>query len=252
MRKIRIYGAIALCLLSFTLQAKQIRVLTEHLPPYQIDEGNHVGGFATELVRQVFQDAGIGYQIEFQSWSRAYQLALRDKDTCIYSISKSAERTPLFQWIGELSFNTTAIYALKSRIDIRLATLADAKKYVTAVTRDDVTHHYLLKHGFVENQQLYILDNVASMLNVLAGRQQNIDLVIINDTILRYRAQESGLEHSDFKKLLELHDLPLDFHLACSLKTAAPVVAKLRASLQQMKNDGRFATITHGWSERLR
>ncbi len=252
MRKIRIYSAIVCSLLSTSLQAVQIRVLTEHLPPYQIDEGNKAGGFATELVRQIFQGAGIGYQIEFQSWSRAYQLAQRDDNTCIYSISKSAERVPLFQWIGELSYNTTAIYALKSRDDIKLTSLADAKKYVTAVTRDDVTHHYLLKHGFAEGQQLYMLENVATMLNVLAGRKENIDLVIINDTILKYRAQESGLRHSDFKKLLELHDLPLDFHLACSPKTAAPVVAKLRASLLQMKNDGRFAAITAGWSERLR
>lgn len=250
--KLRICSQVALCLTLASASAAEIRVLTEHLPPYQIDNQGTATGFATDLVRQTFQGAGIALRIEFQSWSRAYQLALRDPDTCIYSISKSKERLPLFQWIGELSYNTTAIYGLASRSDIRLQSLEQAKQYVIAVTRDDVTHHYLLKHGFEEGKNLYLLENVASMLNVLAGRRQGIDLVIINETILKYRAQESGLALADFRKLLVLPDLPLDFHLACSLKTSADTVERLRQSLQVMKSDGRFDKIVAGWSEKLR
>jgi polar amino acid transport system substrate-binding protein len=229
----------------------EVRVFTEHLPPFQIDTAGAATGFATDVVRQTFQDAGISYQIEFQSWSRAYQLALRDPNTCIYSISKSKERQALFQWIGELSYNTTAIYGLASRKDIKLHSLEQAKNYVIAVTRDDVTHHYLLQHGFEEGKNLYVLENVSSMLNVLANRRQGIDLVIINDTILKYRAVESGLAPAEFHKQLVLPDLPLDFHLACSLKTPEAVVAPLRRSLQAIKADGRFDKIVSGWSERL-
>lgn len=243
-----------LTLLSLFLPAAmaQVRVVTEHLPPYQIDNHGEASGFATELVRQTFADADIPYQIEFQSWSRAYQLALRDPETCIYSISKSKDRQPLFHWIGELSLNSTSIYGLTARTDIQLQSLAQAKKYVIAVTRDDVTHHYLLANGFVEGQNLYVLENVANMLNVLLERRQGIDLVIVNDTILKYRAQESGVALTDFKKLLPLTDLPLDFHLACSLKTSGATVAKLRHSLAKIKADGRFNQIVQGWSEQLR
>lgn len=251
MQKIRICSSILILGSLLPVKAAEIRVVTEHLPPYQIDRPGAAAGFATDLVRQTFQGAGITYQIEFQSWSRAYQLALRDPDICIYSISKSKERLPLFQWIGELSYNTTAIYGLASRSDIRLQSLEQAKQYVIAVTRDDVTHHYLLKHGFEEGKNLYLLENVASMLNVLAGRRQGIDLVIINETILKYRAQESGLALADFRKLLVLPDLPLDFHLACSLKTSADTVKRLRQSLQVMKSDGRFDKIVAGWSEQF-
>jgi len=250
-RKLRICSSVTLLVALTPALAAEIRVLTEHLPPYQIDTPGKAAGFATDLVRQTFHDAGITYQIEFQSWSRAYQLALRDANTCIYSISKSKERLPLFQWIGELSYNTTAIYGLASRQDIVLQSLEQAKRYVVAVTRDDVTHHYLLKHGFEEGKNLYVLENVASMLNVLAGRRQGIDLVIINETILKYRAIESGLAPADFRKLLILPDLPLDFHLACSLKTPTATVERLRHSLQVIKSDGRFDKIVAGWSERL-
>lgn len=233
-----------------TTDAKPIMVLTEHLPPYQIDTRSGVSGFATDVVRRTFENAGIPYQIEVQDWSRAYQRTLRKADTCIYSISKSTERTPLFQWVGALAHTATSMYSLKNRPDIQLKTLEDAKKLVTAVTRDDITHHYLLKHGFKEGEQLYMLESVATMLHVLQGRK-DIDLVLINDTILKYRAMESGVPLETLQKQLEVSDLPLDFHLACSLTTPVEVVARLTASLQQLKDSGEFAQIIAGWSDKL-
>jgi len=241
-----------LMLLPVCCHAESIAVVTEHLPPYQIDGQGKASGFATELVRLTFAEAAIDYQISFQSWSRAYQLALRDANTCIYSMSRSPEREKLFQWIGELSYNSTAIYTMASRTDVQVNSLEDARRYVVAVTRDDVTHHYLLRHGFVEGKNLYVLDGIANMLPVLSGRRDDIDLVIVNDTILRFRAQEAGLPPSQFRRLLVLPDLPLDFHLACSLKTPTATVAQLRAGLARLKADGRFYQIAGQWSEQLK
>jgi polar amino acid transport system substrate-binding protein len=235
---------------SFTIEAKPIMVLTEHLPPYQIDNGSGVSGFATDIVKRTFENAGISYQIEVQDWSRAYQRTLRQTDTCIYSISKSTERTPLFQWVGALAYSATAMYSLKNREDIELKTIHDAKKWVTAVTKDDITHHYLLKHDFKEGENLYVLENVSSMLHVLQGRK-NIDLVLNNDTILKYRAAESKVPFDSLQKKLEVPDLPLDFHLACSLTTTADVVSKLKTSLDQLKNSGEYDKIIAGWTDRL-
>lgn len=232
------------------VDAKPIMVLTEHLPPYQIDTRSGVSGFATDVVRRVFENAGIPLQIEVQDWSRAYQRTLRQPDTCIYSISKSSERTPLFQWVGKLATTQTSMYSLKNRADIQIQTLDDARKLVTAVTKDDITHHYLLKHGFKEGEQLYVLENVTTMLNVLQGRK-DIDLVMINDTILKYRALESGVPIASLKKQFEVTDLPLDFHLACSLTTSAKIVDRLKSSLQQLNESGEFAKIIAGWSDKM-
>lgn len=242
----------ALLLLTWctSTDAKPMMVLTEHLPPYQIDTRSGVSGFATDVVRRTFENAGIPYQIEVQDWSRAYQRTLRQADTCIYSISKSTERTPLFQWVGALAYTATSMYSLNNRPDIQLKTLEDAKKLVTAVTKDDITHHYLLKHGFKEGEQLYMLESVTTMLHVLQGRK-DIDLVLVNDTILKYRAVESGVPLETLQKQLEVSDLPLDFHLACSLTTPVESVARLKASLQQLKDSGEFAQIIAGWSDKL-
>lgn len=157
---------------------------------------------------------------------------------------------PYFQWIGSISYSLTSIYSLKKRDDIHLNTLNDAKKYTIAVTRDDITHHFLLKNGFVEGEQLYVIENVYSMLNILKGRK-NIDLIIVNDTILKYRAIEAGIPLAELKKHLDLPELPLDFYLACSNKTDKSVIKQLSNSLQNLKDTGEFQQIIDRWHSSL-
>ena len=218
MKAVKLLCAIALLQPLLSHAAPSIKLVTEHLPPFQMETPQGLTGYATEIVQATMAQAKIDYTVEVMSWSRAYNLALRDANTCIYSISKGAEREQHFQWIGAISYSLTSIYSLKKRHDIQIKTLEDAKKYTIAVTKDDITHHFLLSRGFKEGEQLYVIENVYSMLNILKGRK-NIDLIIVNDTILKYRAEESGVPFIELKKQLELPELPLDFYLACSKKT---------------------------------
>lgn len=217
MKAVKLLCAIALLQPLLSHAAPSIKLVTEHLPPFQMETPQGLTGYATEIVQATMAQAKIDYTVEVMSWSRAYNLALRDANTCIYSISKGAEREQHFQWIGAISYSLTSIYSLKKRHDIQIKTLEDAKKYTIAVTKDDITHHFLLSRGFKEGEQLYVIENVYSMLNILKGRK-NIDLIIVNDTILKYRAEESGVPFIELKKQLELPELPLDFYLACSKK----------------------------------
>ncbi len=77
-------------LITGTTYSQEIRVLTEHLPPYQIQMGeNKIGGFSTEIVRAVLKEAKIRAKIEVYPWVRAYSIALEDKNILIFSIVRS-------------------------------------------------------------------------------------------------------------------------------------------------------------------
>jgi len=249
-KAVKLLCAIALLQPLLSHAAPSIKLVTEHLPPFQMETPQGLTGYATEIVQATMAQAKIDYTVEVMSWSRAYNLALRDANTCIYSISKGAEREQHFQWIGAISYSLTSIYSLKKRHDIQIKTLEDAKKYTIAVTKDDITHHFLLSRGFKEGEQLYVIENVYSMLNILKGRK-NIDLIIVNDTILKYRAEESGVPFIELKKQLELPELPLDFYLACSKKTDKAVADQLAASLQKLKDSGKFQQIRDQWADKL-
>ncbi len=250
MKAVKLLCAIALLQPLLSHAAPSIKLVTEHLPPFQMETPQGLTGYATEIVQATMAQAKIDYTVEVMSWSRAYNLALRDANTCIYSISKGAEREQHFQWIGAISYSLTSIYSLKKRHDIQIKTLEDAKKYTIAVTKDDITHHFLLSRGFKEGEQLYVIENVYSMLNILKGRK-NIDLIIVNDTILKYRAEESGVPFIELKKQLELPELPLDFYLACSKKTDKALADQLAASLQKLKDSGKFQQIRDQWADKL-
>ena len=250
MKAVKLLCAIALLQPLLSHAAPSIKLVTEHLPPFQMETPQGFTGYATEIVQATMAQAKIDYTVEVMSWSRAYNLALRDANTCIYSISKGAEREQHFQWIGAISYSLTSIYSLKKRHDIQIKTLEDAKKYTIAVTKDDITHHFLLSRGFKEGEQLYVIENVYSMLNILKGRK-NIDLIIVNDTILKYRAEESGVPFIELKKQLELPELPLDFYLACSKKTDKALADQLAASLQKLKDSGKFQQIRDQWADKL-
>ena len=230
--------------------AMRINLVTEHLPPFQIHSPQGISGFATDIVKATAEHAKIAYQIEAMTWSRAYHLAQRDKDTCIYSIAKGASRESQFRWIGKISYSLTSIYSLAERNDIVINTLEDAKKYTIAVTKDDITHHFLLKNGFVEGKQLYVIENVYGMLNLVKNRK-DIDLIIVNDTILKYRAAESGIAEATLHKHIDLPELPLDFYLACNPNTSTEISDRLTNSLESIKKNGEFQRIMARWQRQL-
>jgi polar amino acid transport system substrate-binding protein len=88
------------------------------------------------------------------------------------------------------------------------------------------------------------------MLIILKGRK-NIDLIIVNDTILKYRAKESGVAFDELKKQIDLPQLPLDFYLACSNKMDKTLISKLKTSLEQLKTSGEFQKIQQNWAVKL-
>lgn len=107
--------SILMCfLVSSIVSATSLKVLTEHLSPYQIvTSNNNITGFSTDIVRAIFDESGYDYTIEAYPWTLTYKRAQKEENTCIYSIAKTKAREDKFQWIGEIIKSTISFYALK-------------------------------------------------------------------------------------------------------------------------------------------
>lgn len=55
---------------------------TEEYPPFNMTFQGRITGLSTDLVRAMFDKAGIAYKIEMLPWNRAIHLAQTQKDTC--------------------------------------------------------------------------------------------------------------------------------------------------------------------------
>jgi polar amino acid transport system substrate-binding protein len=71
----------------------------------------------------------------------------------------------MFKCVGDITKSSISLYSLASN-PIQISQLDEAKKYKIAVIRDDVTHHFLINNGFVEDENIYVMDNYDSLLNL--------------------------------------------------------------------------------------
>lgn len=227
-------------------QATSLTLVTEHLPPFQIKQEDSISGFATEIVRAAMAHTPYDYKIMLFPWSRAFNLAIKQQDTCVYSVAYIPSRKDKLQWTERIASTDLYFVGLKSRTDLQLNSVEDAKRYKIATLRGNVTHEQLLKRGFVENKNLYIVNNIHMLLRLLVENDA-VDFVIIDRLTLAYRAKDSHLDVNLFTSFLRFNEQPLDTYLACSNSTDKEIVNTLSNAIELIKANGEYQRIIDKW-----
>jgi polar amino acid transport system substrate-binding protein len=229
--------------------ATEINILTEHLAPFQIVSKDSIKGFSTEIVEATLKESQYAYNISAYPWALSFSRARHGKNTCIYSLARMPQREPLFQWVGHIALSTISLYSIKDR-QIAISNISDATKYNIAVIRDDVTHHFLLTKGFVEKENLYVVDNYDALLKLLDLSNRHIDLVVLNDDLLKNRVANSN-DTSKYENVFQFKELTLNFYLACSLNTEKKIVDDLINAMKVLENRGVFEEIREKWKKNM-
>ncbi len=238
-----------LTLVCFAAQSTELSIVTEHAPPYQeLDNNNRVTGFTTEIVNAALKQTTIDYSIRIYPWSRSFAMAKEQANTCIYSMSRNDAREKHFQWIAPIITTNDYFIGLSDRKDISVKSVEDIKNYNVAVLKDDRTHHMLLNMGFVESENLYVINNTYSMLKLLLTRK-NIDFVLADTLNVEYRAKYNNIDPNLFRSYLKMNSEPVVLYLACSLTTPKAIVDELINAMATIHNNGVYQEIIHRWHQ---
>ena len=230
-----------LCVNAFAIS---IDVVTEEFPPFNYTEKNIIVGFSTDVVKETLDRAKIDYVIRSYPWARAYNKALTDKENnvLIYSIGRSKDREKLFKWVDEpvasLDIN---LFKLKSRTDIKIKTLEDAKNYKMGVVKDDYRTQNLIKKGFVPKKHLDVVSE--DRKNIRKLFKKRVDIVPIDGVVAAYLAGKDGLPFSKLEKVIPLKDLSVDLYMAFSIHADDALVEKCLKALKGIKKDGTYDKI---------
>ncbi len=227
--------------------ASKINIVTEHLVPFQIVQGNAISGFATEIIEATLQEAKINFELTAHPWSLSYNRALKEQNTCIYSMVRIPEREDKFQWIGLLASSSTAMFSLKDS-PIVIENIEQAKNYKIAVTKDDLAHHYLLSKGFEENKHLYVINNNSALLRLLEMPNRGVDLIVSNAVLLNGRLHNNE-DIEKYKNVYIFNDVSFEFYFACSLATDKAIVNSLKQAMTRLEKRGVFADIKATWQQ---
>lgn len=240
MKKLSLF-LLVLIFLNTYIYAQTINVVTECFLPFQWEKNGKITGPSTEVIQAVIKGVGVDSSIKIYPWARAYTMALKDKNVLIYSLVRIKERENKFKWIGSVMSRNSYLWKLKSRKDIQIETLEDAKNYKTAGVNMDGRAEYLFSKGFIKNKDVYMVSNNEAEIKLLFA--QRVDLIVDNDDGLQEKVEKYGYDFKQLEKILALKELSGEIYAAFSLLTDDEIVNKFRNELKRLKQNGDFSKI---------
>ena len=222
-----------MCLLLFSpFCYSKITIYTEILYGYQYfdSQGEFVGPNSMQ-VKKGLQTSGIEYQINVLDWSVSYNAALRDKNSCIFSIARLPIREQQFHWIANLSNFSAYFYALPEK-QIVINNVEQAKQYKTAVIESNFSHHFLMQKGFSVGNELIVIENIDKLFQLMSYRKELLDLIVLNDK--QYQAKRAS--EDDVPELSPIYKLVAkekNLYFACHKDMDKRLITKLKQAFKQ-------------------
>ncbi len=223
---------LALCRIA---TAGSIALTTEDYPPFNMVDRStgKISGIASDKVFTLMQRAGQPYTVNVFPWSRAYQMAQRLPNTCVFSTTRTPEREPMFKWVGPLVKNNWVLFARAD--DPRKPNSLEAlAPYVLGVYRNDAVGEFLQANGFKTDVATLDSDNPRKLL------LHRFDFWATGELLGQAILKNQGLSGQivprfQFKRT--------EMYLACHLAFDQAKIDHLNQVLKQMEQDGTAARI---------
>ena len=220
----------------------ELLVMTEQFPPFNYIEGEAIKGLSTQIVRKLFKRAQLRYHIDLVPWKRAYNTALNQPNTIIYTMAKTKSRIDKFHWIGKISNRKLSLFRLKNRQDLAHLTLQEAKEKVKIATIwGDASTERIKELGFKEENITLIRDVISGNLcvnHVMKGRS---DYFPMNPYSFKYRIIKG--EFPDiFSDQFVIHDAD-GYYIAANINTNPDIIRALKNSYKKLEKEGFVSKI---------
>ena len=225
--------AAALAFVSFQATALTLTFTTEEYPPlnYSTDGGNVVTGYASDLLNEMLKRTGIKAKVVLFPWKRAYMMALKNKDTCVYSTTRMEVRENLFKWVGPVATDNWVVFA-KADSNIKVTALEDLKKLKVAAYQGD-SKTIFLKSKDIATDEATNEEQNARKLSI--GR---VDVWVSGASSGPWIARNVGVKIKPLFAIKEVH-----LYLACNLEVPDSEIAIMNDAINAIKKDGSFDKI---------
>lgn len=226
---------------SFVLNATELKIVTEHFPPYQIYKDGKLSGISVDIVKEIQKRISSNYKINVLSWDKAYNLTLNKDNYIIFSMGRTVNREKKFKWVGPIS-KLKYIFFKNAKNKINIRNFADAKKVdKILVTKNDVSHQILEELNF-KNLKVSLSQNNNENIKELANSKENI-LWASDYASGLYKIKQLGyqgmIKPTMFGKPLAATTINIGF----SKNIDNSIVKKWQESLNALKADGTYQRI---------
>lgn len=215
---------------AFSEPSEKIQFLTEDLKPFQYYENGKLTGINVNKIRAAINLAGLpNTSIDVYPWARAYQTALSNKNTFIFSIVRTKERENKFIWVCQLDSQQYGFFG-RPLLASEISSVEEAKKFKTVVLIDDLAHRLLLNKGFKENHNLIVLSNLDSAFKMILA--DKAELIVANKLVFNSMAREFGYDENQWRFIVDIPELQVGHYLATNKKTDIQLITKIRKAMK--------------------
>lgn len=229
-------------LFSHHLQANkpELVIYTESFAPYSFeDDTGQLLGINHDIVKDTCTLAALKCKFILLPWKRAYSLVHKNPNSAIFSLAKTDERIPSFNWVGPLVSNQTYFFRLKTNDHIVMNDISQAKNYSLGIVRGDIYETLVSKLGFVADKNLLLYSEEKSYIRLFFKKR--IDLIIGSDFTIDYQIEPFGYSRDDLVRLEQIHVDELKGNFIGFNKAASPaIVTRFNQALQQLKAKSGF------------
>jgi len=223
-----------------------LTINTEEMLPYNFtSDSGEIIGINVDIVKALLNNSKIKYEINLYPWTRAYKKTLSYENNGLISTARTPNREDMFKWVGPLSSGQGYLYKLKSRDDIQIKSLDDAKKYSVAIVRGGVYQNLFESLGFKVGENLMPFSYSKQYFQpFLLGK---VDLILGSDIVLPYILQKIGINIDLVEPAVKMIDTKGNY-LALNKNISDDLVEKLNDELQKMKDSGEFQKIIDSYN----
>lgn len=227
---------------------KVLQLFTENFPPYNFVEDDKLQGINYDIVAAACEMAGIQCEFTMDNWNRAYDTALNQTDTGVFTTARSPKREDLFSWVGPLIYSNACFYRLRSRHDILVENEQDLFNYTVGISRGDIYQDVLNDMGMEEGKGYLTFSNKHEDNRMFALNK--LDLMIGSSLTLAWQLERIGLSPEHVEPVMELNDDALGGnHLALNKNTDPAIVSALQSAVDSMLADNTLSEIVARYVE---
>ncbi|MDT8999261.1 transporter substrate-binding domain-containing protein [Paucibacter sp. APW11] len=217
-----------------------LRLYTEEYAPYNYTIKGKPSGLSVEIVMELQRRMRLDIPIEVVPWARGYRSASTEPWVGLFVTARTAEREPLFQWVGPISATRAHLYARRGE-QTGIRSLDDARKVPQImVPREWYIHQDLRSRGFTNLEPVSTPADAMRML--LANRSV---VIAMDESTVAETMRLAGLVSDPPEPIVKISEALL--YIAFSKGTPAEVVQRWQQTLDEMKRDGSFAAIHQRW-----
>ena len=206
--------------------------LTENYAPFNYEKNGRLKGISIELLLKMFRQVNsskTAEDIKVLPWARAYKMAQTEKNTVLFSTTRTKSREKLFKWVGPIAPTVVSIIAKKGE-NFKIDSVADINALRVATVKDDIGELLLTNMGISINDLVRTSSSKAAARVLAAGR---VDLWSYEQSVAKWNLNEVGQNPDDYKivKILEKSHL----YFAIQKDTDDKLVKSLQDALDKVR-----------------